>query len=326
MSRSLTVAQKRWPLHKPFKISRGQHTHSETVICTIVEGEHTGRGEAAGVSYDGETMESIQHQVESVAGQVEEGINRDDLQLLLPPGGARNVIDCALWDLEAKQARKTIWELIGWSPQPVTTVYTVGIDNPEKMQRDAAAHADYPFLKVKVGLGDAVEQIAAINAGAPDSAIIIDANQAWTVADLEKYTATLRTMGVEMIEQPLNRDADEDLRNYDALLPLCADESCATSADLERLHGLYSMVNIKLDKTGGLTEALKLAEQALSMGFELMVGNMLGSSLAMAPSFVIAQKCRYVDIDGPLLQSEDCEHAMHYEHGVVQVFTPQLWG
>lgn len=322
----MTVTQKNWPLHKPFKISRDVATHSETVICEIAQGEHTGRGEAAGVSYNGETLDSIQQQVESVAGQVEEGITREELQLLLPAGGARNAIDCALWDLEAKQAGKTIWEMIGWEPRPVTTVYTVGIDKPRKMKKDAAAHADYPFLKVKVGIGDPIEQIAAINAGAPNSAIVIDANQAWTVADLEKYAETLKSMAVEMIEQPMNRDGDEDLRNYEAPVPLCADESCATSADLERLHGLYSMVNIKLDKTGGLTEALKLAEQGLDMGFELMVGNMLGSSLAMAPSFVIAQKCRYVDIDGPLLQAEDCDHAMHYEHGVVQVFTPQLWG
>ena len=146
------------------------------------------------------------------------------------------------------------------------------------------------------------------------------------MADLEKYAGKLKAMGVEMIEQPMDRDADDALRGYGAPVPICADESCATSADLERLQGLYSMVNIKLDKTGGLTEALKLADQALSMGFELMVGNMLGSSLAMAPSFVIAQKCRYVDIDGPLLQSEDCDHAMIYKDGQVSVFTPELWG
>ena len=326
MSRTMTVVQKDWPLNKPFKISREVTTHSETIVCEITEGEHTGRGEAAGVSYDGETIESLICQVGDVADQVQGGVTRDELQLIMPSGGARNAIDCALWDLEAKQAGKSIWELIGWAPVPVTTVYTVGIDEPENMEKDAAAHAEYPFIKVKVGIGDPIAQIAAINAGAPGSAIVIDANQAWSIADLEKHAETLKTMGVEMIEQPMNRGADEDLRNYDAPLPLCADESCATSADLERLQGLYSMVNIKLDKTGGLTEALKLAEQALSMGFELMVGNMLGSSLAMAPSFVIAQKCRYVDIDGPLLQSEDCDHAMCYDKGVVQVFTPKLWG
>jgi L-alanine-DL-glutamate epimerase-like enolase superfamily enzyme len=216
--------------------------------------------------------------------------------------------------------------MIGREPKPVTTVYTVGIDTPENMQADAAAHSDYPFIKVKVGIGDPLQQIGAINAGAPNAAIVIDANQAWTVADLEKYAEPLKRMGVEMIEQPVDRQSDESLRGYDAPLPICADESCATSADLERLEGLYSMVNIKLDKTGGLTEALRLAEQALSMGFELMVGNMLGSSLAMAPAFVIAQECRYVDIDGPLLQSEDCDHAMIYDKGRVAVFEPGLWG
>jgi L-alanine-DL-glutamate epimerase-like enolase superfamily enzyme len=208
----------------------------------------------------------------------------------------------------------------------VTTVYTVGIDTAENMQKDAAAHSEYPFIKVKVGIGDPLEQIGAINAGAPNAKIVIDANQAWTVADLERYTEPLMGMGVEMIEQPMSRDEDDALRGYESPLPLCADESCATSADLDRLDGLYSMVNIKLDKTGGLTEALKLTEQALGMGFELMVGNMLGSSLAMAPSFVIAQKCRYVDIDGPLLQSEDCENAMHYHKGRVGVFVAGLWG
>jgi L-alanine-DL-glutamate epimerase-like enolase superfamily enzyme len=326
MSLKLTVTPKRWPLHKPFKISRDVHTHSETIVCELSDGEHTGRGEGAGVSYDGETIDGIRAQIDAVAGEISAGISRGELQALLPPGGARNAVDCALWDLEAKRSGKTVWQMIGWEPRPVTTVYTVGIDTPDAMRADAAAHSEYPFIKVKVGIGDPLAQIGAINAGAPNAAIVIDANQAWTVTDLEQYAEPLKSLGVEMIEQPMDRAADEALRGYHAPLPLCADESCATSADLERLQGLYSMVNIKLDKTGGLTEALKLAEQALSMGFELMVGNMLGSSLAMAPSFVIAQKCRYVDIDGPLLQSEDCEHAMNYDRGRVDVFTPALWG
>lgn len=326
MSFDVKVTPKRWPLHKPFKISRDVHTHSETIVCEISDGEHLGRGEGAGVSYDGETTDSIRQQIAAVAGEIAAGISRDELQQLLPPGGARNAVDCALWDLEAKRAGQTVWQMIGWDPKPVTTVYTVGIDTPENMAADAAAHSEYAFIKVKVGIGDPLAQIEAINRGAPNAAIVIDANQAWTVADLAQYAEPLKGMGVEMIEQPMDREADQALRDYDAPLPICADESCATSADLERLQGLYSMVNIKLDKTGGLTEALKLAEQALSMGFELMVGNMLGSSLAMAPSFVIAQKCRYVDIDGPLLQSEDCEHAMVYDEGRVAVFTPALWG
>ena len=326
MSYTLSVGPKSWPLNKPFKISRDVHTHAETIVVQLGDGEFSGRGEAAGVSYDGETIESIQKQVEAIAVHVEAGITRGELQSLLPPGGARNAVDCALWDLEAKRNGKTIWQMLGWQPKPVTTVYTVGIDEPANMQKDAAAHSDCPLIKVKVGIGDPLEQIASIRAGAPDSAIVIDANQAWTVADLERYAEPLKALGVQMIEQPMARDRDEALRDYASPLPLCADESCATSADLARLPGLYSMVNIKLDKTGGLTEALKLATQAESMGFELMVGNMLGSSLAMAPAFVIAQRCRYVDIDGPLLQAEDCDHAMHYEHGRVSVFDPALWG
>ena len=326
MSLHLTMIEKRWALNKPFQISREVTTHAETVICEITDGQFTGRGEAAGVSYDDETVVSIIDQVESVANIIEGGITRDNLQDILPPGGARNSIDCALWDLEAKRSGKTVWQMLGWDPRPVTTVYTVGIATPDVMEADASAHSDYPFIKVKVGLGDPLEQIRAINAGAPNSAIVIDANQAWTVADLERYAAPLKEMGVEMIEQPLERGNDESLRDFCSPLPLCADESCATSADLESLKGLYTMVNIKLDKTGGLTEGLKLAEQAVEMGFELMVGNMLGSSLAMAPSFVIAQKCRYVDIDGPLLQAEDCAHAMEYESGRVSVFLPDLWG
>jgi L-alanine-DL-glutamate epimerase-like enolase superfamily enzyme len=322
----LTVRPHSWKLAKPFKISREEHTSSDVVICEISDGEHTGRSEAAGVSYHGETVESIVAQVEAAAAAVAEDISREALQDLMPAGGARNVIDCALWDLEAKQSGKTVWETIGWQPSPVTTVYTVGIDDAENMRKDAADHSDFAMIKVKVGIGDPLQQIAAIRSGAPNSDIVIDANQAWTVDDLKRYAGDLKELGVTMIEQPLATDADEVLRGFQSPLPLCADESCDTTADLERLEGLYSVVNIKLDKTGGLTEALILAAKAEAMGFDLMVGNMLGSSLAMAPAFVIAQRCKYVDIDGPLLQAEDCDHAMHYEHGVVQVFGPALWG
>ena len=326
MTCKVSVAAKNWPLHKPFKISRDVHTHSETIVCEITDGDVVGRGEASGVSYAGETQDSMLQQIEGVNAEIAAGLASEDLQSLLPPGGARNAIDCALWDLEAKRSGQTIWQMLGWEPHPVTTVYTVGIDDPENMQKDAAEHNDCPIIKVKVGIGDPLEQIESIRAGAPDAAIVIDANQAWSVADLEQYAEGLKSLGVEMIEQPMAKGEDDALRGYDSPLPLCADESCATTADLDRLEGLYSMVNVKLDKTGGLTEALALAAKAESMGFELMVGNMLGSSLAMAPSFVIAQRCRYVDLDGPLLQSEDCDNAMHYEHGRVDVFTPALWG
>ncbi len=326
MTYTVSVVEKNWPLHKPFRISRYVHTHSETVVCEISDGDIRGRGEAAGVSYAGETQASICAQIENVAASIAEGISTEDLQDLLPPGGARNAVDCALWDLEAKRSGRTIWQMLDWSPKAVTTVYTVGIDKPELMRKDAERHRSFPIIKVKVGIGNPLEQISMIRAGSPDCAIVIDANQAWSVTDLEKYAQPLKELGVEMIEQPLSAADDESLRNYDSPLPLCADESVATAADLDRLEGLYSMVNIKLDKTGGLTEALVLAAKAESLGFELMVGNMLGSSLAMAPSFVIAQRCRYTDIDGPLLQAEDCENALRYEDGRVDVFTPALWG
>ena len=318
MTIELKIEKKEWPLLKPFRISREVHLASFTIQCEISDGEHAGRGEASGVSYEGETVDSMVAQVESVADRIRAGAGRDDLKSLLPPG--------ALWDLEAKRRGQTIWQMLDLEPKPVTTVYTVGIDEPANMQQDAAAHREFPFIKAKVGIGDPLEQIRAINAGAPGAAIVIDANQAWTLADLDRYVEPLMAMGVEMIEQPLNRDDDEALRGYDAPLPICADESCATSDDLERLEGLYSMVNVKLDKTGGLTEALALTEKALAAGFELMVGNMVGTSLAMAPSFVIAQKCRYVDIDGPLLLARDCDHGLAYDSGRVEVFSPALWG
>ncbi len=326
MPYEIKIELKNWLLRKPFKISRDVATHAETLLCHISDGTHTGSGEAAGVTYKGETVDSIKMQIDAARPQIADGIGRDELQQLMPPGGARNAVDCALWDLEAKQSGRTIWQMLDWEPHAVTTVYTIGMDTPENMQKDAAAHADFPILKVKVGIGDPIEQISAIRQGSPDAAIVIDANQAWTVEDLDRFAEGLKGLNVEMVEQPLSLANDETLRGYESLIPLCADESCDSRADLERLAGLYDIINIKLDKTGGLTEAVALALQAESMGFDLMVGNMLGSSLAMAPAFVIAQRCKYVDIDGPLLQAEDCDHALQYERGQVEPFSPQLWG
>lgn len=326
MTLKVSVRPHQWPLRKPFRISQGVELHADVIICEISDGEFIGRGEAAGVSYNGETIESMQQDIINVTADISAGLTREELPKIMSAGGARNSVDCALWDLQAKQAGQTIWQLINWQPRPVTTVYTVGIEEPELMQKDAAQHSEYPILKVKVDMGDPLGQIRAIRTGAPDSAIIVDANQAWTVNDLERYAVQMKELGVKMIEQPVAMANDDTLRNYDGPLPLCADESCATSEDLDRLKGLYSMVNIKLDKTGGLTEALAMVAKAESMGFDLMIGNMLGSSLAMAPSFVIAQRCQIVDIDGPLLQAEDCGNAMQYENGHVGVFSPALWG
>ena len=325
MPYEIKLEPKTWLLRKPFRISRAEQTHAETLLCHISDGTHTGSSEAAGVTYKGETVDSIREQIEAIVPQIAGGISRDELQQIMSPGGARNAVDCALWDLEAKQSGRTVWQMLGWQPHAVTTVYTVGIDTAENMRKDAAAHADFPILKVKVGIGDPLEQISAIRKGSPDAAIVIDANQAWTVDDLDKYAAGLKALNVEMVEQPLAIADDEALRDFESPIPLCADESCDSRTDLGRLAGLYEIINIKLDKTGGLTEAVALALQAESMGFDLMVGNMLGSSLAMAPAFVIAQRCRYVDIDGPLLQAQDCAHPLIYKSGQVETFSPELW-
>ncbi len=317
---------KQWLLRKPFKISRDVATHAETLLCHISDGTHTGSGEAAGVSYKGESVASIKGQIETVIPRIAAGISRDELQTIMSPGGARNAVDCALWDFEAKKTGQTVWQMLNWQPHAVTTVYTVGIESLENMEKDAAEHKDFPILKVKVGIGDPIEQISAIRRGSPDAAIVIDANQAWTVDALDTYAEGLKALGVEMVEQPLAINKDETLRGYESPIPLCADESCDSRADLDRLAGLYQTINIKLDKSGGLTDAVALAAQAEAMGFDLMVGNMLGSSLAMAPAFVIAQRCTYVDIDGPLLQAEDCDHPLQYERGRVEPFSRELWG
>jgi L-alanine-DL-glutamate epimerase-like enolase superfamily enzyme len=322
----IKLEKKDWLLRKPFKISRDEHTHAESLICRISDGTHTGCGEAAGVNYKGETVDSIEAQIVAAMPRLSAGVTREELQQIMSPGGARNAVDCALWDLEAKRSGQTVWQMLDWQPHAVTTVYTIGIDSADNMRKDAAEHSDFPILKVKVGIGDPLEQIAAIRRGSPDAAIVIDANQAWTVADLDQYAEGLKELGVEMVEQPLSLDNDETLRGYHSPIPLCADESCDSRADLARLVGLYDIINIKLDKTGGLTEAVELATEAQAMGFDLMVGNMLGSSLAMAPAYVIAQRCKYVDIDGPLLQAEDCDHAMQYDRGRVEPFSQALWG
>jgi len=322
----VSVQSRSWELKKPFKISRGVEYDAEVIWCEISDGHHVGRGEAAGVTYGAESIESITAEVKAVAGQIADGITREELQELMPAGGARNAVDCALWDLEAKKSGNSVWEMIGWQPQPVTTVYTVGMDDPENMQKDAAAHKDCPILKVKVGIGDPIEQITAIRNGAPHSSIVIDANQGWVVADLERYSEGLQALGVTMIEQPMSVADDEALRVYESLLPLCADESCSTSADLERLSGLYSMVNIKLDKTGGLTEALRLKSQAGHMGMPVMVGCMLATSLAMAPAVLVAQGAAIVDLDGPLLLAADRDNPLKYDADGVHPPTPELWG
>jgi L-alanine-DL-glutamate epimerase-like enolase superfamily enzyme len=323
----LSVHIEEWELTQPFRIANFEWVNARGIVVQLAEDGHIGRGEAQGVFYLGETAESLFAQVNAVAGAVRKGITRDQLQALLPAGGARNAIDCALWDLECKRSGQTIWQLTGIDPGPVTTVFTIGLEaTPEAMAAKAAAAADAPVLKIKLGADRPYERLAAIRAARPDAAIVVDANQGWDFAQLQAVIPKCVGLDLGMIEQPLPRGGDAELEGFDSPVTLAADESCLDSSELEIAAQRYGMINIKLDKTGGLTEALELARQARALGCKLMVGNMVGTSLAMAPSFVIAQLCDFVDIDGPLLLKYDHPGGLRYHKGIVTGLEPRFWG
>ncbi len=323
----LSVHIEDWELKQPFRITGKEWRTSDALVVQISDGKSIGRGEGQGVFYLGETMESMFAQVESVAEEIEQGVSRKDLLDRLPAGGARNAIDCALWDLEAKRSGKTIWQLTGIDPQPVTTVFTIGLEaTPEEMAEKAVAAAEYPILKIKLDGNQPFERLAAIRAARPDAELVVDANQGWNFEQLKEILPQCIDLNLGMIEQPLPRGQDEVLEGFESPITLAADESCLHSGELEEAAGRYSMINIKLDKTGGLTEALNLARAAKEKGCKLMVGNMVGTSLAMAPSFVIAQLCDFVDIDGPLLLKFDHPDGLKYKSGVVEVFDQEFWG
>jgi L-alanine-DL-glutamate epimerase-like enolase superfamily enzyme len=316
-----------WVLTQPFRISGFEWINSRCLVVQLGQDGFIGRGEAQGVFYLEETAESIFEQAHAVAAEIRKGITREELQHLLPAGGARNAIDCALWDLECKRAGKTIWQLTGIDPKPVTTVYTIGLeDTPEAMAAKAAAAADAPILKIKLSSHMPYEKLAAIRAARPDAVLVVDANQGWSFDQLQEVLPKCVDLNLAMIEQPLARGGDEQLEGFESPITLAADESCLHSGELETAARRYSMINIKLDKTGGLTEALSLAKAAKARGCKLMVGNMVGTSLSMAPAFVVAQLCDFVDIDGPLLLKYDQPHALGYVNGVVKGFDPALWG
>ncbi len=316
-----------WELIQPFRISGMEWITSPTLVVQLAKDGCIGRGEAQGVFYLDETAESIFQQVERVVPEIRKGITRDELQVLLPAGGARNAVDCAMWDLECKKSGKTIWELTCIDPKPVTTVFTIGLEpTPEEMAAKAASAADAPVLKIKLNDDRPYERLAAIRAARPDAALVVDANQGWDFGLLLEVIPKCADLDLGMIEQPLPRGGDEMLEGFDSPVTLAADESCLDSSELDTAARRYSMINIKLDKTGGLTEALRLARAAKAKGCKLMVGNMVGTSLGMAPSFVVAQLCDFVDIDGPLLLKYDHPLGLKYNKGVVDVFSPDFWG
>jgi len=316
-----------WELIQPFRIANAEWTNSRCLVVQLGQDGFVGRGEAQGVFYTNETAESIFEQAHAVADEIRKGISREELQHLMPAGGARNAIDCALWDLECKKSGKTIWQLTGIDPKPVTTVYTIGLENTaEAMAVKAAAASDAPILKIKLDGHMPYEKLAAIRAARPDAELVVDANQSWSFELMKEVLPKLVDLNLAMLEQPLARGGDEMLEGFTSPITLAADESCLHTGELETAARRYSMINIKLDKTGGLTEGLRLARAAKEKGCKLMVGNMMGTSLSMAPSFVVAQLCDFVDIDGPLLLKYDQPHALEYNHGVVKGFEAKLWG
>jgi L-alanine-DL-glutamate epimerase-like enolase superfamily enzyme len=321
------VKSHRWAYRSVFRIAYRVEETLDTVVVELDDGVHRGRGEGIGVPYKQETNTEILTQIEQVRHALEAGLSRIDLQTLLPACAARNAIDCALWDLEAKSSGQRVWDLLGHGGlRPVTTDLTIGVDTPTTMANKAAEAKDIAQFKLKMGDADDLERIVAVRAARPDAALIVDANQSWSFERLATLLPHLARLNVLLIEQPLPAGKDQALQGFVSPVPLCADESCQTRASLPQLLGKYSHVNIKLDKTGGLTEALALVEEARAAGFGLMVGCMGGTSLSMAPALLIAQHCEFVDLDGPLLITEDVPNALQYHAGRISMPEPALWG
>jgi L-alanine-DL-glutamate epimerase-like enolase superfamily enzyme len=324
---ALTVRPEDFPLRGTFRISRGARTTAEVVLAEIRDGDLVARGECTPYKRYGETREGVVAAIEAMAGAVADGITREELQSAMPAGAARNAIDCALWDLEAKRTGRRAWQIAGLAePRPVTTVFTISLDETERMAAQARENAHRPLLKLKLtGDGD-LERVRAVRENAPGSRIVVDANEGWTAGHLERYAQAFADLRVEMIEQPLHADDDGALAGFRSPLPIGADEACHTTETLERLKGKYRVVNIKLDKTGGLTEALRLKAAAEAMGFRIMVGCMMATSLSMAPGVLVAQGVDLVDLDGPLWMARDREPGLRYEGSLVHPPEPALWG
>ena len=319
----LTINRDVFPLAQVFTISRGSRTEAKVLSVKISRGGVEGWGECVPYARYNETAASVSAQIESLP----EAFDRQGLYELLPAGAARNAADCALWDLEAKESGLRVWQLAGLpAPGPEITAYTLSLDSPENMRAQAAEHAHRPLLKIKLGTPDDMPRLEAVRAGAPRSDIIVDANEGWSTEVYADLAPHLLRLGVKLVEQPLPAADDDALLGLQRPVPVCADESAHDRASLKHLAGKYDVVNIKLDKTGGLTEALALKREALAQGFEVMVGCMVGSSLAMAPATLVAQGALITDLDGPLLLAEDRAHPLQFDAAGVHPPTAALWG
>ena len=319
----IEVTQDVFQLAQVFTISRGSRTEAQVLTVRVSDGVHQGWGECVPYARYDETLESVTAEIEGLPAD----ITRAALQDLLPAGAARNALDCALWDLEAKRAGKRVWELAGLSaPGPEITAYTLSLDTPEAMQAQAAQNAHRPLLKIKLGTPDDMPRLEAVRAGAPGARIIVDANEGWSADVYADLAPHLVRLGVALVEQPLPAGDDDALIGMERPVPVCADESCHDRASLPALKGKYDMINIKIDKTGGLTEALALRDEAVAEGYGIMVGCMVGSSLAMAPATLVAQGAAFTDLDGPLLLAEDREVPLVFDTAGVHPPTAALWG
>jgi L-alanine-DL-glutamate epimerase-like enolase superfamily enzyme len=323
----LSVRIERWPLAGAFTISRGSRTEAVVIVAELDDGVHRGRGEAVPYARYGEAPERVLDTIEALRPTVERGLDRVALQTVLPAGAARNSLDCAYWDLAAKQSNRRVYELAGLgAPVPVNTAYTISLGEVAEMVAAAERSAWRPLLKIKLGGEDDAQRIAAVRRAAPRAELIVDANEGWSADNLASNLAACADVGVALVEQPLPQDADELLRSCEKPLPICADESVHDCASLASLVGKYDAVNVKLDKTGGLTEALALAAEAERRGFLIMVGCMVATSLAMAPAILLAQRARFVDLDGPLLLASDRAEGLRYEGSLVYPPASALWG
>lgn len=326
MMRHLTVEVERFPLANTFVISRGAKTEAVVVVATIWADGVSGRGECVPYARYGESVESVVAQIASLRAAIEAGADRAHLQQLLPAGAARNALDCALWDFDAKRLTVPAFRSAGLAfLSSVTTAFTLSLGTPDEMAAAAAAQ-EWPLLKLKLaGTGDAA-RLAAVRAAAPGAILIVDANEAWSPTNLGVNLEACAKHGVALVEQPLPADADAALAEIEHLVPICADESLHDRQDLAALRGRYDAVNIKLDKSGGLTEALALLDEAERLGFAVMIGCMVATSLAMAPAMLLAARAKFVDLDGPLLLARDRPDGLHYDGAIVHPPSPALWG
>jgi L-alanine-DL-glutamate epimerase-like enolase superfamily enzyme len=327
MSRKLTIKTEKFKLAQTFTISRGSKTEAEVVVVELEENGKIGRGECVPYAHYKETVPGVIETIEGFKGLIEGGGGRTRVRSVMRPGAARNAVDCAVWDLEAKVSGKRAWETAELeAPHDVVTAYTLSLDTPEKMAAAAKENAARPMLKLKLAGREDLERVKAVHQAAPKAALIVDANESWKVEDYKALVPRLRLLGVKLIEQPFPADDDMALLAVEHVVPICADESCHELTTMRTLKGRYEAVNIKLDKAGGLTEALAMVQEAKRLEFQIMVGCMVATSLAMAPAFLVAQHAQFVDLDGPLLLAEDRPHGFQFTGSTMHPPSPELWG